>query len=325
MAGSAAATPETPPPSDRDAAGDAAGVSTEVAVSGELFAPVSPGIELCYQTYGDPADEPMIMVMGLSSPMIWWDPELCSMLARRGYFVITFDNRDVGRSTRVRGRVTRQMLLRAFAGLHVRAPYSLGDMARDAFGLLDHLGIERAHVVAASMGGMIAQTMAIEEPARVRSLTSIMSTTGKRSVGWQHPKLFPAMLRPLQPGVEAYADNSVAMWRMIGSPGYARPEEQTRALARATYARGLSASGALRQMMAILTQPNRSRRLHAVRVPTLVVHGLADQMVHVSGGRATAAAVPGAELLLVEGMGHDLPAELFETLVDAIDRTASRA
>jgi pimeloyl-ACP methyl ester carboxylesterase len=321
MAGSAAATPETPPPSHDDPAAATASVS----VSGELFAPVSPGIELCYQTYGDPAAEPIILVMGLASPMTWWDPELCSMLARRGYYVITFDNRDVGRSTKVRGRVTRQMLLRAFAGVRVRVPYSLGDMGRDAFALLDHLGIDRAHVVGASMGGMIAQTMAIEEPARVRSLTSIMSTTGKRSVGWQHPKLFPALLRPLQPGVEAYADNSVAMWRMIGSPGYPRSEERTRALAHETYARGLSASGSLRQMMAILTQPNRAPRLHAVRVPTLVVHGLDDQMVHVSGGRATAAAIPGAELLLIDGMGHDLPAQLFETLVDAIDRTASRA
>ena len=321
MAGSAAATPETPPPSHDDPAAATASVS----VSGELFAPVSPGIELCYQTYGDPAAEPIILVMGLASPMTWWDPELCSMLARRGYYVITFDNRDVGRSTKVRGRVTRQMLLRAFAGVRVRVPYSLGDMGRDAFALLDHLGIDRAHVVGASMGGMIAQTMAIEEPARVRSLTSIMSTTGKRSVGWQHPKLFPALLRPLQPGVEAYADNSVAMWRMIGSPGYPRSEGRTRALAHETYARGLSASGSLRQMMAILTQPNRAPRLHAVRVPTLVVHGLDDQMVHVSGGRATAAAIPGAELLLIDGMGHDLPAQLFETLVDAIDRTASRA
>jgi pimeloyl-ACP methyl ester carboxylesterase len=320
MAGSAAATPETPPPADDRAASD----TGSVPVSGELFAPVSPGIELCYQTYGDPADEPIIMLMGLASPLTWWDPELCSMLARRGYYVITLDNRDVGRSTKVRGRVTRQMLLSAFAGIKVRVPYSLGDMGRDAFALLDHLGIERAHVVGASMGGMIAQTMAIEEPGRVRSLTSIMSTTGKRSVGWQHPKLFPALLRPLHPGVEAYADSSVAMWRMIGSPGYPRSEEETRRLARETYARGLSASGSLRQMLAILTQPNRSRRLHAVRVPTLVVHGLADQMVHVSGGRATAAAVPGAELLLIEGMGHDLPSELYETLVDAIDRTASR-
>jgi pimeloyl-ACP methyl ester carboxylesterase len=266
----------------------------------------------------------MLMVMGLASPLIWWDPELCSMLARRGYYVVTFDNRDVGRSTQVRARVTRRMLVRAFAGRRVRAPYSLTDMARDAFGLLDHLGIERSHVVGVSMGGMIAQTMAIEQPARVRSLTSMMSTTGKRTVGWQHPRLFPSLLRPLRPGVEAYADNSVAMWHLIGSPGYPRPEEDTRALARATYQRGISPSGTLRQMMAILTQPNRSARLHAVRVPTLVVHGQSDRMVHVSGGRATAAAVPGAELLLVEGMGHDLPPELFETFADAVDRIAHR-
>src|SRR3954466_95162 len=238
MAGSAAATPETPPPSDRDAAGNAAGVSTERAVPGELFAPVSPGIELCYQTYGDPADEPMIMVMGLSSPMIWWDPELCSMLARRGYFVITFDNRDVGRSTRVRGRVTRQMLLRAFAGLHVRAPYSLGDMARDAFGLLDHLGIERAHVVGASMGGMIAQTMAIEEPARVLSLTSIMSTTGNREVGQAHPEGVAALLRAPASDREGFAEGAVAAFRAIGSKGFEFDEEGFRSRALRSYDRG---------------------------------------------------------------------------------------
>jgi pimeloyl-ACP methyl ester carboxylesterase len=318
MAGQAAATPETPPPS-RDA------TAPEVPVSAELFAPVPTGIELCYQTYGDPGGEPLLLVMGLGCPMIWWDPELCSMLARRGFYVITFDNRDVGRSARVGGRVTRRMLVRAFAGRRVRPPYRLTDMARDAFGLLEHLGVESAHVLGVSMGGMIVQTMAIQEPTRVRSLTSIMSTTGKRTVGWQHPRLLPAMLRPLKPGVEAYADNSVAMWRMIGSPAYPRPEEQTRDLARRTYERGVSTAGTLRQMMAILTQPNRSPRLHGVRVPTLVVHGLGDRMVHVSGGRATAAAIPGAELLLVEGMGHDLPSELFETLVEAVDRTARRA
>jgi pimeloyl-ACP methyl ester carboxylesterase len=316
MAGSAGATPETPPPSP--------GATADVAVSPELFAPVATGIDLCYQTYGDPTGEPMLLLMGLASPLIWWDPELCSMLARRGYYVITFDNRDVGRSTKVRARVTRRMLVRAFAGRRARAPYSMVDMARDAFGLLDHLGIDRAHVVGVSMGGMIAQTMAIEEPARVRSLTSIMSTTGKRTVGWQHPRLFPSLLRPLRPGPEAYADSSVAMWRLIGSPGYPRPEEETRAVAHATYERGISSSGALRQMMAILTQPDRAARLHGVRVPTLVVHGLRDRMVHVSGGRATAAAIPGAELLLVEGMGHDLPPELFETFADAVDRTARR-
>jgi pimeloyl-ACP methyl ester carboxylesterase len=315
MAGSA--TPETPPPA-RDAA-------ASVAVSPELFAAVSTGVELCYRTYGDPGDEPMILLMGLASPLNWWDPELCSMLARRGYFVIILDNRDVGRSTKVGGRVTRRMLVRAFAGTHVRAPYSLTDMASDAFALLDHLGIDSAHVVGVSMGGMIAQTMAVEEPARVRSLTSMMSTTGKRTVGWQHPRLLPVLLKPARAGREAYADNSVAMWHLIGSPGYPRAEERTRAVADETYDRGLSQSGALRQMMAILTQPNRSERLHDVRVPSVVIHGLADRMVHVSGGRATAAAIPGAELVLVDGMGHDLPEELFATFVDAIDRTASRS
>jgi pimeloyl-ACP methyl ester carboxylesterase len=296
-----------------------------VAVSPELFAPVSTGVDICYRTYGDPADEPMLLLMGLASPLIWWDPDLCSMLARRGYFVITMDNRDVGRSSTVPGRVTRTMLVRAFCGLPVRAPYSMSDMAADAFALLDHLGIESAHVVGVSMGGMIAQTMAVDEPGRVRSLTSIMSTTGRRRVGWQHPRLLPALLRPVSPGKQAYADSSVAMWRLIGSPGYPRPEQDTRDIAEETYDRGLSASGTLRQMMAVLTQPDRSRRLQHLRIPTLVIHGLSDRMVHVSGGRATAAAVPGSELILVEGMGHDLPLELFETFVDAIDRTARRA
>jgi pimeloyl-ACP methyl ester carboxylesterase len=289
-----------------------------------MFAPVSAEIELCYRTYGDPSDEPMLLLMGLASPLIWWDPDLCSMLARHGYFVITPDNRDVGLSTKVRGRVTRSMLVRAFTGAHVRAPYSMADMAGDAFGLLDHLGIDRAHVVGVSMGGMIAQTMAIQEPARIRSLVSIMSTTGRRTVGWQHPRLFPALLKPLRPGREAYADSAVAMWHLIGSPGYPRPEQDTRAVADQTYDRGLCPSGTLRQMMAVLTQPDRSEALHDVDVPCLVIHGLADKMVHVSGGRATAAAIPRAELLLVDGMGHDLPPELFSTFAEAIHRTASR-
>jgi pimeloyl-ACP methyl ester carboxylesterase len=267
----------------------------------------------------------MLLLMGLASPLIWWDAAFCSMLAEHGYYVITLDNRDVGRSTRLAGRVTRGMLVRAFVGRRVRAPYSMTDMADDAFALLDHLGIERAHVVGVSMGGMIAQTMAIEHPARVRSLTSIMSTTGGRRVGWQHPRLFPALLRPLRPGRDAYADDSVAMWRLIGSPGYPRPEQDTRDVAFETYDRGINPSGTLRQMMAILTQPDRATRLRDVRVPTLVIHGLADRMVHVSGGRATAAAVPGAELLLVDGMGHDLPPELFRTFSDAIHRLAMRA
>ena len=317
MAETSPATPELPPPDGTS--------GPLVDSSGELFAPVSPGIELCYQTWGDPADEPMLLVMGLSSPLTWWDPELCSMLARRGYYVITFDNRDVGRSSKLRERVTRRMLVRAFAGRRVRPPYTLVDMAHDALGLLDHLGVESAHVAGVSMGGMIAQTLAIEAPARVRSLTSIMSTTGKRTVGWADPRLMPVLLRPLRPGLEAYEKSSVTIWKLIGSPGYPRAEGRTLEIARATYARGISASGSLRQMMAIMTQPNRSPRLHSLRMPTLVIHGLADRMVHVSGGRATASAIPGAELLLIEGMGHDLSPELYDTFVDAIAGVAARA
>ena len=297
----------------------------DVTVSEELFAPVSPGIELCYQTFGDPDDDPLLLVMGVGGPMNWWDPELCRMLAERGFFVIRYDNRDTGRSSRAHGRVTRSALVRAFLGRRVRAPYGIADLARDAFGLLDHLGIAAAHVVGVSMGGMIVQTMAILQPARVRSMTSIMSTTGKRTVGWQHPSLFRALLANRRPGREAYVRSSAAMWQLIGSPGYPQSREEIEKRAGETFDRGVSAAGVLRQMMAVLTQPDRGARLRSVRVPTLVVHGLADKMVHVSGGRATAAAVPGAELLLVDGMGHDLPRELHETFADAIRRTADRA
>ncbi len=296
-----------------------------MTVSEELFAPVNKGVELCYQTFGDPDDDPLLLVMGLGGPMTWWDPDLCTMLARAGFFVIRYDNRDTGRSTRVASRVGRTALVRAFAGTPVRPPYTLGDMADDAFGLLDHLGLDSAHVVGVSMGGMIAQTMAIADSGRLRSLTSIMSSTGKRTVGWQHPVLLPNLLANRGAGREAYVKASAATWKMIGSPAYPLDHERVVARAEETYDRGVSTSGVMRQMLAVVAQPNRGSRLHGVHVPTLVIHGLADRMVHVSGGRATAAAIPGAELLLIDGMGHDMPEGLFDTFVTAIRRTADRA
>jgi pimeloyl-ACP methyl ester carboxylesterase len=311
-------------PSDESTAAAAA----DVPVSAELFAPLG-NLELCYQTFGDPGDDPILLVMGLGGPMNWWDPDFCRLLALgrrgRGRFVIRYDNRDTGRSSRMPGRVTRAMLVRAFAGGHVRAPYSISDMADDAFGLMSHLGLDSADVVGISMGGMIAQTMAIEQPARVRTLTSIMSTTGKRSVGWQHPRLIPTLLASRKPGREAYAEGSLRMWELIGSPGYPLDEAATIARAEETFDRGVSASGVLRQMMAVLVQPNRGPALRRLRMPALVIHGLADRMVHVSGGRATAAAIPLAQLLLVDGMGHDLPVSLYETFVSAILDTCYRA
>jgi len=295
-----------------------------VPVSEELFAPVSAGIELCYQTFGDPSAEPLVLVMGLGGPMTWWDSDLCEMLAREGFYVVRFDNRDIGRSSRAQGRVTRATLARAFAGARVRAPYTLDDMAADTFGLMDHLGMESAHLVGVSMGGMIVQTMTIAEPARVRTLTSMMSSTGKRTVGWQSPSLFPTLFSPRNDR-DDYVAASGKVWRLIGSPGYPVDEEESRKRAAETYDRGVPRAGVLRQMIAILKQPNRSARLRSLQVPTLVIHGLADRMVHVSGGRATSAAIPGSELLLNDGMGHDLPPELFETYVAAIRRLADRA
>jgi pimeloyl-ACP methyl ester carboxylesterase len=295
-----------------------------VQVSEELFAPVNGGIELCYQTFGDPDAEPLVLVMGLGGPMTWWDSDFCEQLARAGFYVVRFDNRDIGRSSRAQGRVTRATLVRAFAGGRVRAPYTLDDMAADTFGLMDHLGFDDAHLVGASMGGMIVQTMAILEPRRVRSLTSIMSTTGKRTVGWQSPSLLPTLISPRN-SREDYVKGSAAVWRIIGSPAYPVDEAEGRQRAEETYDRGVPRSGVLRQMVAVLKQPNRGVRLHSLRVPTLVIHGLADKMVHVSGGRATAAAIPGSELLLIDGMGHDLPPALTETFVGAIRRVADRA
>lgn len=297
----------------------------EVVVSEELFAPLRNGMELCYQTFGDPGDEPLLLVMGLGGPMTWWDAGLCRLLAESGFFVIRYDNRDTGRSSRGTGRVTRRMLVRAFVGRKVDAPYSMTDLAEDGFGLLDHLGIASAHVTGVSMGGMIAQTMAIAHPDRVRSLVSIMSTTGRRTVGWQDPRLLPVMLAPKREGLEACVAGAARMGALIGSPQYPESPEDSRARAEETFSRGISAAGVLRQMLAVLTQPDRGPALRNLDLPAAVVHGMEDRMVNPSGGRATARAIPGAQLLLIPGMGHDLPVALWETFRDVIRRTADKA
>ena len=294
-------------------------------ISAEQVAHLPTGVDLCYQTFGDPSGSPLLLVMGLGGPMNWWDPEFCRLLVDRGFFPIRYDNRDSGRSTRVRRRVSRRMVVRSFLGGRRPAPYSMADLADDGFALLDHLGIDSAHVVGVSMGGMIAQTMAISRPERVRSLTSIMSTTGSRWVGWQDPRLLPLLLARRAESREAYVESSARLWKLLGSPLYPDTTEAIRERAGETWDRGVSAAGVARQMLAVLTQPDRSRDLANVRVPTLVVHGTSDKLVHVSGGRATSRAVPGSELLLVPGMGHDIPVALHETFADAIARVASRA
>ena len=297
---------------------------SRVAVSPEQYAALPTGVKLCYQTFGDPTDEPLLLVMGLGGPMTWWDPDFCSALAQRGFFVVRYDNRDVGRSTKIRGRINRRKIVASFAGLKVRTPYTMQDMADDGLALLDHLGHHSAHVVGISMGGMIAQTMALSHPDRVLSLTSIMSTTGRRSVGWQDPRLMPLLLARRSVSREHYIETSARLWKMIGSPLYPDTAESVRERAAETWDRGVYPAGVARQMGAILTQPDRSRALRSLRVPSLVIHGLADRMVHVSGGRATSHSIPGSELLLIDGMGHDVPRDLHETFVDAIRRVASK-
>ncbi|WP_414945486.1 alpha/beta fold hydrolase [Amycolatopsis sp. cmx-11-32] len=278
------------------------------------------GNELCYETFGSPEGRPLLMIMGLASQMIWWDDELCENLAARRFFVIRYDNRDAGRSSRMSGRVSLPL---AYA-LRT-APYSLKDMADDAAALLDELGVESAHVVGASMGGMVAQTLAIEHPARVRSLTSIMSTTGNRFVGRPSAKAMLMLLSAPPRDREQYVDSLVRTFRVIGSPGYPFDESRMRERAERSFDRGVSPGGTARQLAAIVSSRDRFRALRKLTVPALVVHGSKDPLVHVSGGRATARALRESELDVVPGMGHDLPRAIWPRLVRGLVRPAGRA
>ncbi|WP_290061424.1 alpha/beta fold hydrolase [Amycolatopsis solani] len=282
----------------------------------EHFAHVN-GIDLCHESFGAPDDPPLLLIMGLAAPMIWWDEEFCETLAAQGFHVIRFDNRDAGRSTRLRGRASlaQAYLLRA-------SPYSLADMADDAAGLLTVLGIPAAHVVGASMGGMIAQTLAIRHPSRVLSLTSIMSSTGGRFVGRPSARAMSMLLAAPPRDRESYVETLVRTFRLIGSPGYPFDEPRMRHRAERTYDRGVHPGGAIRQLAAIMADRDRAPRLRRTKVPALVVHGARDPLVHLSGGRATARAIPGANLDIVPGMGHDLPRAVWPRIVRGIARIA---
>lgn len=284
------------------------------------------GIELCFDTFGERDDPALLLIMGLGGPMNWWAPELCRLFATRGFFVIRYDNRDVGKSTKLYGQGGRRAdVVKTFLRARVATPYTLSDMAADGVGLLDHLHIDKAHVTGVSMGGMIAQTLAIEHPDRVLSLVSIMSTTGRRSVGWQDPRLLPQLIGGGPVTRAEYIERSVDSWAAIGSPDYPMSPQETKARAAETYDRGISSSGVLRQMQAVLAQPDRSKALRKLDIPAAVIHGTRDRLVHMSGGRATASAIPNAELVLIPGMGHDLPRDLWPIYADAIERTAHRA
>jgi pimeloyl-ACP methyl ester carboxylesterase len=280
-------------------------------------------VELVYETIGDRSDPPLLLIMGLGMQLIHWDRELCELLAERGFQVIRFDNRDSGLSTKVRGPVPN--LMRLMAGLPARVPYLLDDMTVDSFGLLDHLGIERAHVVGASMGGMIAQTMAISEPRRVLSLGSMLSSTGDRRLGTPKLRVWSVLMRRAPRDREAYIAYFARVFRMIGSPGYPPDDERIRERAAATYDRCHYPAGTARQLAAILASGSRTAALRELDVPTVVIHGESDPLIPVRAGRATAKAIPGAELITIPGMGHDLPSELWPTFAEAIAKNAERA
>lgn len=284
------------------------------------------GIEIEYETFGDEAAPPLLLVMGLGAQMIAWDEELCGRLADRGFFVTRYDNRDVGLSTRMEDDGDLDVVAAitgVLSGQTVDAPYLLRDMADDAFGLLDHLGVGSAHVgsahvVGASMGGMIAQTMAITRPERVRSLTSIMSTTGNQAVGGATPEAL-ALLMNRPPGEkDAYVQYVVDTERLLNGTVLAFDEERSRRRAARQFERAYYPVGTGRQLVAILASGDRTEALAKVGVPTLVVHGDADPLVDHSGGVATAAVVPSAELRTIPGMGHNLPAEKWDEIIDAV-------
>jgi pimeloyl-ACP methyl ester carboxylesterase len=283
------------------------------------------GIDIAYQRLGD-SDAPFVLlIMGIGAQSIQWPDAFCQALVDHGLQVVRFDNRDSGLSTHLTDAPPPD-LPAALAGDLSSVSYTLSDMAADAVGLLDVLGCEKAHIAGASMGGAIAQTMAIEHPDRVRSLTSMMSTTGDRSVGQASPEV----LREVFGGPPAVTREEVIQLmlrasRAVGSPGYPADENEIAARAGRAYDRSYDPTGTARQAIATVASGDRTERLRHLEVPTLVIHGLADRMCDVSGGRATAEAIPGAELVLIEGMGHDLPPGLRSQLAARIAEFVWRA
>jgi pimeloyl-ACP methyl ester carboxylesterase len=284
------------------------------------------GIELEYRAIGE--GRPLVLVMGIGAQLIHWRDEFCEQLAARDFRVIRFDNRDVGLSSKLddqRVASVRPMVLRALAGLPVRAPYTLVDMADDIAGLLDALDIERAHIVGASMGGMIAQTMALAHPHRTTSLTSIMSHTGERLESIGHPRALAALLRPSPRSRSEAMDRAEEFYRTVGSRSFPLDVKSVRERAAMAFERSFYPAGFLRHMAAVLASGSRRQALRYVRAPTLVVHGSADPLIRPPGGRATARAIPGARLLMIDGMGHDLPRGAWPRIIDGIAQLAERA
>jgi pimeloyl-ACP methyl ester carboxylesterase len=280
-------------------------------------------LDICYETFGSPDAPALLLVMGLGTQMIGWPEAFCEALAARGFHVIRYDNRDIGRSTHLRQYrppTIKQLLLRDKSA----AQYSLADMADDGMGLLDQLGIAQAHVAGASMGGMIAQTMAARHPDRVLSLASIMSNTGHRWKGTPGLRVYPMFVRRPADNREGAIESTISTFRLIGSPGFPFEEDELRRMAQLSYERGYNPAGTARQLAAILAAGDRVEELRRITAPTVVIHGTRDRLVRPSGGRETARAIAGAQLVEIDGMGHDLPPGAWDRIIDAIVANAQR-
>lgn len=279
------------------------------------------GIEIEYDTFGNSGDRTLLMVMGLGAQMIFWDDEFCQQLAEAGHYLIRFDNRDVGLSTKFEQAPIPDMVQLASdlaEGLTPAVPYTLDDMADDSLALLTALDIEQSHICGASMGGMIVQAMAIRNPARIKSITSIMSTTGNPDLPQSTAEAITALTTPAPADRESNIARSVQVLKVIGSPGFPLDEERVKARAARSYDRSFYPQGMARQMAAIVAHGNRKPQLSSLRLPALVIHGTADPLVPVEAGKDTQAALQGSDLLLIDGMGHDLPRGAWHQIVAAI-------
>jgi pimeloyl-ACP methyl ester carboxylesterase len=284
------------------------------------------GLRIEYDTFGDAAHPPLLLVMGLAGQMVAWDEEFCARLAGCGFRVIRFDNRDIGRSTWLDDAPVPNLMaiIRAVRrSLPVEVPYRVPDMARDALGLMDALGVESAHVLGVSMGGMIAQAMAIEAPHRVRTLTSIMSHTGEPDMPHPHWRATASVMVPAPQNREMAMRRAVQAWRVLNGPGCAIDLARTLAMAELAYDRGRNPAGVVRQIAGIIASPSRAEGLRALRMPVLVMHGALDPMIPVEGGRRTASLIPHAGLEIIPRMGHALAPPFWERIIDRIARHAS--
>jgi pimeloyl-ACP methyl ester carboxylesterase len=279
-------------------------------------------MQIEYETFGGSSGQPLLLIVGLGGQMIQWDDDLCQVLAERGYYVIRFDNRDVGRSGKFEtGGVPNisEIIGKILKGEEVQPPYTLEDMADDAVGLLDALGLQRAHICGMSMGGMIAQTIAIRHPSRVLSLISIYSMTGNRGLPQPRPEILGILIAVPPNSREAYTEHMIKVFKAIAGPRFGVDEAWTRKIMAESFDRSYYPQGVARQLAAVLTQRDRRPSLASLKAPTLVIHGIDDPLVPMEAGKDTAKSIPGAQLMLIEGMGHDLPhGGAWPQIIDAI-------